>query len=141
VEIIWDEDKNDILKRQRKISFEEVVEILLNRNTGVKRMKKTKIELDAYEQSIEDMADSFVPASPKTQAKFDAIIERARKNKSISLRLSAYDLEKVKERAKESGLPYQTLISMVVHKYITDQFWDKNEVKKTLQIYRSVGSQ
>jgi uncharacterized DUF497 family protein len=31
VEIIWDEEKNDILKRQRKISFEEVVEILLNK--------------------------------------------------------------------------------------------------------------
>jgi uncharacterized DUF497 family protein len=31
VEIIWDEDKNDILKRQRKISFEEVVEILFNK--------------------------------------------------------------------------------------------------------------
>jgi predicted DNA binding CopG/RHH family protein len=101
-------------------------------------MKKTKIELDAYEQSIENRADSFVPASPNTQAKFDAIIERARKSKSISLRLSAYDLEKVKEKARESGLPYQTLISMVVHKYITDQFWDKNDVKKTLQIYTSI---
>jgi predicted DNA binding CopG/RHH family protein len=103
-------------------------------------MKKTKIKLDAYEQSIEDMADSFISVSPKTQAKFDAIIERARKSKSISLRLTAYDLDKVKEKAKESGLPYQTLISMVVHKYITDQFWDKNEVKKTLQVYTGINS-
>jgi predicted DNA binding CopG/RHH family protein len=102
-------------------------------------MKKAKIELDAYEQSIEDMADSFVPVSPKTQAKFDAIVEKARKSRSISLRLSNYDLEKVKEKARESGLPYQTLISMVVHKYITDQLWDKNEVKKTLQLYNSTG--
>jgi predicted DNA binding CopG/RHH family protein len=101
-------------------------------------MEKMKIKLDAYEQSIEDMADSFVPVSQKTQAKFDAVVERARKSKSISLRLSAYDLEKVKEKASESGLPYQTLISMVVHKYITDQFWDKNEVKKTLQIYTGI---
>jgi predicted DNA binding CopG/RHH family protein len=102
-------------------------------------MKKTKIELDAYEQGIEAMADSFVSASPKTRAKFDAIVDKAKKSKSISLRLSNYDLEKVKEKARESGLPYQTLISMVVHKYITDQLWDKNEVKKTLQLYNSTG--
>jgi predicted DNA binding CopG/RHH family protein len=98
-------------------------------------MKKAKIKLDAYEQSIEDMADSLVPASPKTRAKFDTIVERARKSKSISLRFSNYDLERVKEKAMESGLPYQTLITMVVHKYITDQLWDKNEVKKTLHLY------
>jgi predicted DNA binding CopG/RHH family protein len=100
-------------------------------------MKEAKIKLDAYEQDIEAMADSLVPASPKTRAQFDAIIEKARKRKSISLRLSHFDLEKVKEKAKESGLPYQTLISMVIHKYITDQLWDKNEVQKTLQLFYS----
>jgi predicted DNA binding CopG/RHH family protein len=98
-------------------------------------MKEAKIKLDAYEQAIEAMADSLVPASPKTRAQFDAIVEKAGKRKSISLRLSHFDLEKVKEKARDSGLPYQTLISMVIHKYITDQLWDKNEVQKTLQLF------
>jgi predicted DNA binding CopG/RHH family protein len=108
---------------------------------GVKKMKKAKIKLDAYEQSIEDIADSLVPASLKTRAKFDAIVEGARKSRSISLRFSNYDLEKIKEKALESGLPYQTLITMVIHKYITDQLWDKNEVKKTLHLYREVNTE
>jgi predicted DNA binding CopG/RHH family protein len=98
-------------------------------------MKEPKIKLDAYEQGIEDMADSLVPASPKTKAKFDAIVEKAGKSTSISLRLNHFDLEKVKEKARESGLPYQTLISMVLHKYITDQLWDKNEALKALQLF------
>ncbi|GHU65847.1 hypothetical protein FACS189447_05550 [Spirochaetia bacterium] len=97
-------------------------------------MNKKVIKLDAYEQDIEDMADTLVPASPKTRAKFNAIVEKARKSRSISLRFSNYDLEKVKEKARESGLPYQTLIAMVIHKYITDQLWEKSEVKKTLAL-------
>jgi uncharacterized DUF497 family protein len=43
MEIIWDEDKNDILKRQRKIGFEEVVEIILN-----------KQEIDLIENPVRD---------------------------------------------------------------------------------------
>ncbi|GBR75360.1 hypothetical protein NO2_0041 [Candidatus Termititenax persephonae] len=34
------------------------------------------------------------------------------------------------ETAGECGLPYQTFITMVLHKYVTDQFVDRNEVKK-----------
>jgi uncharacterized DUF497 family protein len=31
MEIIWDDKKNDMLKRERKVSFESVVEIILNK--------------------------------------------------------------------------------------------------------------
>jgi uncharacterized DUF497 family protein len=31
MEIIWDDKKNDILKRERNVGFEDVVEILLNK--------------------------------------------------------------------------------------------------------------
>ena len=99
-------------------------------------MKKIKIKLDAYEQSIEDMAEKLVPVSAATKARFNKIVERARKSRSISLRFSSFDLERVKLKASESGLPYQTLITMVMHKFVTDQLWDKNEVLKTLQIYK-----
>jgi predicted DNA binding CopG/RHH family protein len=97
-------------------------------------MRETTTKLDAYEQDIEDMAGILVPASQKTREKFNAIVEKARKNRSISLRFSNYDLEKVKEKAQKSGLPYQTLITMVIHKYITDQLWEKSEVQKTLAL-------
>ena len=99
-------------------------------------MKRKKIKLDAFEQSIENNAEKMVSASPETRAKFAKIISNAKKDRSVNLRFNSNDLELVKQKAEESGLPYQTLISMIIHKYITDQLWDKNEVMKTLQLYR-----
>ena len=99
-------------------------------------MKKTKIKLDIYEQGIEDIAERLVPVSAATKSKFNKIVERARKSKSISLRFNIHDLEQVKTKAAESGLPYQTLITMVMHKYVTNQFFEKNEIIKTLQLYK-----
>lgn len=41
-----------------------------------------------------------------------------RKNKRINIRLSEKDISLLKIRALEEGLPYQTLISSIIHKYI-----------------------
>ena len=92
-----------------------------------------KIKLDKYEQEIEDNIDKLVPVSKKEKTRIDAIIEKARKNISISLRINNYDLEKIKKKADKDGLPYQTLITTVLHKYINDDLYEKNEVLKTLR--------
>jgi predicted DNA binding CopG/RHH family protein len=47
------------------------------------------------------------------------------KRKSISLRLLENDLEKIKTEAIKVGLPYQTLISSIVHQYVNGQFSGK----------------
>ncbi|MDP2866768.1 MAG: hypothetical protein Q8O90_11045, partial [Elusimicrobiota bacterium] len=39
------------------------------------------------------------------------------KNKKINIRISDWDYDKIKIRAVEEGLPYQTLVSSVIHKY------------------------
>jgi predicted DNA binding CopG/RHH family protein len=41
------------------------------------------------------------------------------KDKRITLRLSSIDLEIIQTIAIEEGIPYQTLISSVLHKYVT----------------------
>jgi predicted DNA binding CopG/RHH family protein len=41
-----------------------------------------------------------------------------RKSKRINIRISESDLEKLQKKASEEGLPYQTLISSVLHKYV-----------------------
>jgi predicted DNA binding CopG/RHH family protein len=41
------------------------------------------------------------------------------KNKKINIRLSDWDYNKIKVRAVEEGLPYQTLVSSVIHRYLT----------------------
>ena len=92
-----------------------------------------KIKLDKYEQEIEDNIDKFVPVSKKEKERIESIIEKARKNISISLRINNYDLEKIKKKADKDGLPYQTLITTVLHKYVNDDFYEKNEVMKTFR--------
>ena len=99
-----------------------------------------KIRLTKEEQEIEDAADDFVPASEETKRKVERIIERSRKNEAISLRMASYDLERIKERAAEQGMPYQTLINVLVHKYVTDQVLDKEEVLKTIQAAKEAGA-
>jgi predicted DNA binding CopG/RHH family protein len=39
------------------------------------------------------------------------------KKKAISIRLLASDLERIKAKSLSQGLPYQTLISALVHQY------------------------
>lgn len=46
------------------------------------------------------------------------------KDRRITLRLSSIDLESIQVRAIEEGIPYQTLISSVIHKYVTGRLVD-----------------
>jgi predicted DNA binding CopG/RHH family protein len=41
-----------------------------------------------------------------------------RKDKRINIRISEQDLTLIQKKAMEEGLPYQTLISSVLHKYV-----------------------
>ncbi|MBL6972985.1 MAG: antitoxin [Sulfurimonas sp.] len=48
-----------------------------------------------------------------------------KKDKRVNLRMSSKDLEAIKTFAVEEGLPYQTLMSSVLHKFITGRLVDK----------------
>ena len=93
--------------------------------------------LTKEERTIENSIDSLVPVSEDKRNRVESIIARARKNKAISLRISEYDLEKLKEKAENDGMPYQTLITTVLHKYITNQLFEKNEVLKFIQLLQN----
>ena len=41
-----------------------------------------------------------------------------RKDRRVNIRISTKDLETIQKRALEEGLPYQTLISSLLHKYV-----------------------
>ena len=40
-----------------------------------------------------------------------------RKDRRLNIRISSKDLDAIQKRALEEGLPYQTLISSLLHKY------------------------
>jgi len=53
------------------------------------------------------------------------------KQKRINIRMTERDLKKIQAKAIEEGLPYQSLISMLIHKY--------NEGKISVQEWHSKG--
>ena len=96
-------------------------------------MKNT---LDVFEQSIEYNAEQFVPLSDTEKTEVETIINAVNKTRNINIRISEYDIEKVKQRSAEEGIPYQTLISSIIHKYITGKLIDERAVLKSMELLR-----
>ena len=84
--------------------------------------KKEKEILELYEK------DEWVSVSkPANIAKYKAAAKATfKKDKRVNIRISELDLVLLQERALIEGLPYQTLMSSVLHKYVTGRFAEKN---------------
>ena len=93
-----------------------------------------KAKLDSFERQIENAAGSYRPLPRKERRKIEAIIDRVRKSRTINIRIANSVLEELKRRSKEEGLPYQTLISSILHKYVTNRLVDEASIRKSLQI-------
>lgn len=66
--------------------------------------------------------DEFVPARNRKKILTDlqrAAQEMSRKNKRMNIRMSERDMELLKAKALEEGIPYQSLVSSILHKYVT----------------------
>ncbi len=48
------------------------------------------------------------------------------KDKRVNIRISGKDLDLIQERALIEGIPYQTLMSSVLHKYVTGRLVDRS---------------
>jgi len=84
------------------------------------RKKPTKTEMD--DVALLDSFERGEWRSAGLSAAERARLERAaaatlRKDRRVNLRISSRDLDAIKKRALLEGLPYQTLISSVIHKY------------------------
>jgi len=96
----------------------------------------SKLKLDDYEKEIEKNILKFRKASKTKINKIDRILQRANEKKIISLRVNSQDIERLKLRAEQEGIPYQTLISSILHKFVTDQLLDQKEIIKSLQLLK-----
>ena len=91
-------------------------------------MKEKKIDpfknlvLDKYEQELEDAfgRGEFVSVG-NIQERRKELAQAARntntERKRINIRMRKQDLEEIKQKARKHGLPYQTLISTILHQY------------------------
>ena len=89
-----------------------------------------KNKLDDYEQEI---LDAFEQGKLKSTANAKNEILDAKeaakntfnKNKRVNLRLTEQDYDLAHIKALQDGIPYQTLLSSVIHKYLTGQLTEK----------------
>jgi predicted DNA binding CopG/RHH family protein len=93
-----------------------------------------KADLDSFEKSIEAKIDSYTPVSGNRRRRVEAALEAARKSRSINIRISEFDLAGLKRTAQEEGVPYQTLISSVLHKYLSGRLVDEKHVRKSVEL-------
>lgn len=54
-----------------------------------------------------------------------------RKDKRINIRISNRDLMAIQLKASKEGIPYQTLVSSIIHKYISGSLQDVSVNKNT----------
>ncbi len=80
-------------------------------NSGKGDLNSEELEiLEAYEDGKLDgpsVSDDMVFAAKET----------LKKNRNINIRISENDLESIKLKAAREGMPYQTLIGSLLHKY------------------------
>jgi predicted DNA binding CopG/RHH family protein len=77
-----------------------------------------KIILDEYESEILEAYESGKLVSSEAGVDFQAIARNTiKKNQKINIRIADNDLAALKRRAAREGIPYQTLIRSVLHKY------------------------
>ena len=77
--------------------------------------KEEKILSDAYDRrklKLEDPSDDLL------QMLAEAGENTFRKDKRINVRLSSHDLIGIQRKAAQKGIPYQSLISGLIHQYV-----------------------
>lgn len=89
-------------------------------------MKKTdKFEKDVLEAYEKGELISTAP-SKKEKEKFKAAAQATFvKDRRVNIRLSSPDLMDIQARALEEGVPYQTLIASVLHKFVSGRLVEK----------------
>lgn len=85
---------------------------------------KTPLELDEEEVKIlrDFEHDEFASITHFKETKREleeAAHDFLQKDKRINIRISSHDLEALKKKASKEGMPYQTLISSTLHKFVT----------------------
>jgi predicted DNA binding CopG/RHH family protein len=84
-----------------------------------------KYKLDEEEKAI---LDAFEKGQLKSSLDFEKkrkfyvqtaknTLKRLKKDKVITLRINSQDLEKIQHKAEKEGIPYQTMLGSIIHKY------------------------
>jgi predicted DNA binding CopG/RHH family protein len=109
----------------------------MKKNKINKPPKKSFVPLDAEEKGLMESIDNDEWTSIKdvdniiaeTHAEFS---QSHKKTRSIHLRLSDHDYKGVKAISTEEGIPYQTLLTSLIHKFVAKRIGENGVRHQTL---------
>ena len=84
--------------------------------------REEKEILDAYERGDITLA---APAKEEKERLRGIAKNTFKKNKRLTIRLYEHDLEGIKKKALEKGVPYQSLVSSMIHQYVEGDLVEK----------------
>ena len=88
----------------------------------------SKLKLDKEERKLLKSFEAGEFKSVLTPARRKIIRETAsntfKKDKRINIRISSRDLNAIQKRALVEGIPYQTLVSSILHKFVSGSLHD-----------------
>lgn len=98
-----------------------------------KRDPFKNLKLDAEERELLRSLDAGewkpVPNQEAERKRYQAYarytLTKLRKNRRVNIRLTEGDLRQLRYKAGEEGMPYQTLMASVLHKYVTGRLVEK----------------
>lgn len=94
-------------------------------------------KLDPYELEVLHAYESgkLKPAASKGELLRMRAAARATaiKDKRVNIRLSSVDLLDIQAKALAEGMPYQTLIASVLHKYVTGRLGEREPSSSSTQ--------
>ncbi len=88
------------------------------------------MKLDNYEKELIENEDAIlsqarVPEKVEKERLESAARNTLNKDKRINIRISSRDLGVLQRKANQYGMPYQTLISSVLHRYVSGDIGDR----------------
>ena len=86
-------------------------------------MDKNTYQLDQEEQDILDSFNrgEWISKNENLDKYKEAAKNTFTKNHRINFRVSEKDFRSIQVRARKEGIPYQTLVSSIIHKYLSGQ--------------------
>lgn len=89
-------------------------------------MKKAKLDLEEQRvlEGFEADAFSSILTPERRRNLAEAAQATSKKDRRINIPISSRDPTSLQRRALEEGVPYQTLVSSVLHKYVSGGLYD-----------------
>jgi predicted DNA binding CopG/RHH family protein len=93
-------------------------------------MSKKIIDIEKYEQDILNDLDNNAFISVENLDEEMALAKQAasnymKKNNRVNVRISGSDLNMIRKLAVQEGLPYQTFLSSIIHKFAAGRLVDR----------------